>query len=296
MPELPDILVYLDCLRPRIVGRPLERVTLRNAFVLRSVTPAVDEIIGCRVVDVGRTGKRIVLHLEPAPAGERRFIVIHLMIAGRLKWRPPAKRPPGTVLAEFGFPGGTLFLTEAGRKRRASLHLVSGEAGLAAHDRGGLDVTATNVASFIARLKSENHTLKRALTDPRLIDGIGNAYADEILHAARLSPLQLTAKLTDTDAARLFDAARHTLSTWTERLRAAAGDGFPESVTAFREGFAVHGRFRQPCPACGTTVQRIRYADHETNYCPRCQTGGRLLADRALSRLLTSDWPRTLDD
>lgn len=296
MPELPDILVCLDGLRPRIVGRPLERVTLRNAFVLRSVMPTVDEVIGCRVVDVGRIGKRIVLHLEPAPAGARRFIVIHLMIAGRLEWRPPAKRPPGTVLAEFGFPDGTLFLTEAGRKRRASLHLMSREAGLAAHDRGGLDVTATNVASFIARLKSENHTLERALTDPRLIDGIDNAYADEILHAARLSPLKFTAKHTDTDAARLFDAARHTLSTRTGRLRAEAGDGFPENVTAFREGFAVHGRFRQPCPACGTAVQRIRCAEHETNCCPRCQTGGRLLADRALSRLLTSDWPRTLDD
>jgi len=292
MPELPDITVYLECLAPRVLGRPLEELVIRNPFVLRSVAPSPAEIAGARVTGLRRLGKRIVLALE----GER-FVVIHLMIAGRLRWQAAGAKPPGKItLALARFPTGTLVLTEAGSKRRASIHLVEGEAGLEPFTRGGLEVLEADAPAFAERLRSENHTLKRALTDPRLFSGIGNAYSDEILHRARLSPLALTRKLDDEAVSTLFEATRATLLDWTERLRAEAGTGFPEKVTAFREGMAVHGRYGEPCPVCGTPVQRIRYADNETNYCARCQTGGRLLADRAMSRLLREDWPRSIDE
>jgi len=267
-------------------------VRLASPFVLRSVDPPVREVEGRRVVAVRRLGKRIVLALEGGL-----FVVIHLMIAGRLRWRPPGTKTPGRIgLAAFDFPGGTLLLTEAGSKRRASLHLVRGEAALAGFDRGGLEPLETSLAGFRDRLVSESHTLKRALTDPRLFSGIGNAYSDEILHRARLSPVALTRRLDDDGIERLYGAVRAVLVEWTDRLRREAGDGFPENVTAFRDGMAVHGRCREPCPICGTPVQRIRYADNETNYCPACQTGGRLLADRGLSRLLKADWPRSLEE
>jgi formamidopyrimidine-DNA glycosylase len=292
MPELPDIAVYLDCLTPRVLGRPLERLTIRNPFVLRSVAPSPADLAGSNVTELRRLGKRIVLGVE----GER-FVVIHLMIAGRLRWRPAGDKPPGrNALAALEFPTGTLILTEAGTTRRASIHLVSGESGLAEFDRGGLEVLEADREAFAARLTSENHTLKRALTDPRLFSGIGNAYSDEILHRARLSPLALTRKLDADEIGRLFEATGTILTEWTARLRAEVGDGFPDKVTAFREGMAVHGRYRQPCPVCGSPVQRIRYAANETNYCARCQTGGRLLADRAMSRLLREDWPRSIDE
>jgi formamidopyrimidine-DNA glycosylase len=293
MPELPDITVYIECLESRVVGQLLERIEIRNPFILRTTEPPVDALAGRRVVGLRRMGKRIVIELD----GEL-FCVIHLMIAGRLRWRPVGSKPPGgkQALAAFHFPDGIVFFTEAGTKRRASLHLVAGEDGLAAFERGGLEVLDATLEAFAARLRSESHTLKRALTDPRLFSGIGNAYSDEILHRARLSPLMLTGKLTDEEVTRLFDATRSSLTEWTERLRAEAGDEFPEQVTAFRDGMAVHGRFGRPCPVCGTNVQRIRYADNETNYCARCQTGGRLLADRALSRLLKKDWPRSVDE
>lgn len=293
MPELPDITVYLEHLQSRIVGQPLEKLMIAKPFVLRSFDPPVSEVEGTVVRGVRRMGKRIVLAMD----GER-FIVIHLMIAGRLRWRTVgAKLPPkGSILATFHFPNGVLVLTEAGTTRRASMHLVRGEAGLAEFDRGGLEVLDATLAEFEARLRSENHTLKRALADPRLFSGIGNAYSDEILHRARLSPVMLTSRMGGDEIARLFEAARATLSAWTERLRTEAGRNFPEKVTAFHEGMAVHGRFGEPCPVCGTKVQRIRYASNETNYCARCQTGGRLLADRALSRLLRKDWPRSIDD
>jgi formamidopyrimidine-DNA glycosylase len=292
MPELPDIAVYLDCLAPRILGQPLERLTVRNPFVLRSVSPSPAEIAGSRVEGLRRMGKRIVLALE-----RERFVVIHLMIAGRLRWLAAGGKAPGKIaLASFDFPTGTLVLTEAGTTRRASIHLVDGEAGLQPFERGGLEVFEADREAFAGRLVSENHTLKRALTDPRLFSGIGNAYSDEILHRARLSPLALTRKLAPEEIDRLYDATRATLDDWTRRLRTQAGDGFPEKVTAFREGMAVHGRYGQPCPVCGTKVQRIRYAANETNYCARCQTGGRLLADRAMSRLLHEDWPRSIDE
>lgn len=292
MPELPDITVYLEALERRVLGEPFLAATALNPFVVRSVDPPLAMLVGRRVTGLQRLGKRIVLGIEGGP-----FLVIHLMIAGRLRWRPTAEAPVRPApLARFEFPAGILLLTEAGKKRRASIHLVPDESGLSAFDRGGLEVMDAPLAAFAARLRSENHTVKRSLTDPRLFSGIGNAYSDEILHRARLSPLALTSRLSDTEVARLHTAVRDTMRWWIARLRAETGDGFPEKVTAFREGMAVHGRFRQPCPDCGAPVQRIRYADHETNYCARCQTGNRVLADRALSRLLKEDFPRALED
>ncbi len=292
MPELPDVAAYLTALEPRVVGQRLARIRLASPFVLRSVDPPVAEAEGRRVVGLRRVGKRIVLELE----GEI-FVVIHLMIAGRLHWRPAGARPPGRVgLAAFDFPDGTLTLTEAGTRRRAAIHLARGEAALAAHDPGGLDVMRASVDEFRQALSRERHTLKRALTDPRLLDGIGNAYADEILHRARLSPVRMTDQLGDAEVERLHAGTRAVLTEWSERLCAEARAAFPEKVTAFREGMAVHGRYGQPCPMCGAPVQRIAHAENETNYCAVCQTGGRLLADRALSRLLHQDWPRTLEE
>jgi formamidopyrimidine-DNA glycosylase len=292
VPELPDVVAYLTALEPRVLGCRLARLRLASPFVLRSVDPPVADVEGRTVVGFHRLGKRIVLALE----GER-FVVIHLTIAGRLHWWSPGARPPGRVgLAALDFPEGTLILTEAGSRRRASIHLVRGEAALAAHDPGGLEVLGTDLAAFRAALVRERHTVKRALTDPRLLAGIGNAYADEILHRARLSPVRMTNQLGDAEIARLHAAARAVLGEWTERLCADARATFPEKVTAFREGMAVHGRYGRPCPACGAPVQRIVHAENETNYCPRCQTGGKLLADRALSRLLHQDWPRTLEE
>lgn len=292
MPELPDIQVYLDRLAAYVAGRVLERIRIMNAFVLRTVDPPPAALERRRVTGVSRIGKRIVLDFE----GDV-HLVIHLMIAGRLRWRPPDRKLSGRmVLAALEFGHGVLYLTEAGTTRRAMLHVVAGAEGLSQFDRGGLDVLAIDLATFERRLRSENHTLKRALTDPRLFSGIGNAYSDEILHRARLSPLALTSKLADADVARLFDAVQSTLREWTARLRAETGEGFPEKVTAFHPAMAVHGRHLQPCPVCGAPIQRIRYADNETNYCARCQTGGRRLADRALSRLLKEDWPRSLDE
>jgi formamidopyrimidine-DNA glycosylase len=292
MPELPDIAVYLDCLAPRALGQTLERLRIQNPFVLRTVAPAPAELEGARITGLRRLGKRIVFALE----GDR-FILIHLMIAGRLRWHRLGAKPPGRLaLAALEFPTGVLLLTEAGSTRRASLHLVAGEHALAEFDRGGLEVLEAHRDAFAERLAAENHTLKRALTDPRLFSGIGNAYSDEILHRARLSPLALTRKLHAGQVDRLFDATQSTLREWTARLRAEVGEGFPSKVTAFRQGMAVHGRFGEPCPDCGTAVQRIRYAANETNYCARCQTGGRLLADRALSRILREDWPRSIDE
>jgi len=274
------------------VGQRLDQVRLASPFVLRSVEPPLAVAAGRAVVGLRRLGKRIVVGLDGAL-----FLVIHLMIAGRLHWRPPGAKVSGRIgLAAFDFPVGTLLLTEAGTKRRAALYLAAGEAALAAYEPGGLEVFEASLASFCAALTCESHTVKRALTDPRLVSGIGNAYADEILHRARLSPVKLTGQLADGEVARLFEATRETLAAWIERLRREAGDGFPEGVTAFREGMAVHGRYGKPCPDCGAPVQRIVHAENETNYCARCQTGGRLLADRALSRLLRADWPRTLDE
>ncbi|HEY7140128.1 MAG TPA: DNA-formamidopyrimidine glycosylase family protein [Methylomirabilota bacterium] len=292
MPELPDVVAYLTALEPRVLGRRLERLRLASPFVLRSVDPPVSEVEGRTVVGLRRLGKRIVLALE----GEL-FVVIHLMIAGRLHWRPAGARPPGRVgLAAFDFPDGTLTLTEAGTRRRASIHLARGKAGLAAYDPGGLDVLKATTTELGQALTRERHTLKRSLTDPHLLDGIGNAYADEILHRARFSPVKMTDQLKGDELARLHAAAREVLTAWAERLSAEARLGFPEKVTAFREGMAVHGRYGQPCPDCGAPVQRIVHAENETNYCAVCQTGGRLLADRALSRLLRQDWPRTLEE
>jgi formamidopyrimidine-DNA glycosylase len=292
VPELPDITVYMDALERRTLGRTLMRVQLVSPFVLRSVDPPLASAHGKRVRAIRRIGKRIVLELE-----DDNYLVIHLMIAGRFKWHETSPRlNRRLVLAAFEFDSGTLILTEAGTKRRASLYLVRGGASLAEFDRGGLDVLSATLEAFSARLRGENHTLKRALADPRLFSGIGNAYSDEILHRARLSPIALTSRISDEQVALLFRATQSALSDWIQRLRAQAGDQFPEKVTAFREGMAVHGRFRLPCPVCGAPVQRIRYADNETNYCPMCQTGGKLLADRALSRLLKEDWPRSLDE
>ena len=292
MPELPDILLYQHALAARIEGVRLKRLRIPSPFLLRTADPPVADLAGRTVQDVRRLGKRIVLAFD-----EDYFAVLHLMIAGRLHWKLPGVRIPGrSGLAAWDFPDGSLLLTEAATKHRASLHLVRGAAALAAHDRGGLDVLSATLEQFGAALTRESHTLKRALTDPRLLDGIGNAYSDEILHAARLSPLRLTGQLTPEETDRLFRATRQTLEYWIDRLRVDAGDGFPEKVTAFREGMAVHGRFRQPCPVCGLPIQRIRYAENEVNYCATCQTGGRLLADRSLSRLLKEDWPRSLEE
>jgi formamidopyrimidine-DNA glycosylase len=292
VPELPDITLYLEALGHRILGRQLNGITLINPFLLRTATPPLASAAGRRVEQLRRVGKRIAIGLE----GEL-WLVLHLMVAGRLHWYASGSKVSGrAALARFEFDSGTLTLTEAGSKRRASLHLLAGDAELARIDPGGLDVFAADLAAFSARLTLEHHTLKRALTDPRLFSGIGNAYSDEILHRARLSPLAMTHKLADDEIARLYQAVRDTLEQWTTRLRETGGAGFPEGVTAFRPGMAVHGRYRAPCPECGTPVQRIRYADNETNYCPRCQTEGRVLADRALSRLLKDDWPKTADE
>jgi formamidopyrimidine-DNA glycosylase len=293
MPELPDIEVYLERLAPRISGQPLGGVRLGNPFLLRTAEPPLSAATGQRVVALRRLGKRIVLGLE-----EELFLVIHLMVAGRLHWKDQsgAKLPGRVGLAGFDFPTGTLILTEAGSKRRASLHVVRGAEGLAALDPGGLEVLGSDLVSFRTALGREVHTLKRSLTDPHLVAGIGGAYSDEILHRAQLSPVRLTSQLTDEEWARLHHACQEVLGEWTERLRREVGEGFPEKVTAFREGMAVHGRYGQPCPVCGSPVQRIVHADNETNYCARCQTGGKLLADRALSRLLKGDWPRTLEE
>jgi len=292
MPELPDVELYLHALRPRIVGQTLEHVRVRSPFLVRTFDPPVSEIDGREVREVSRVGKRIVWHLD-----DELFVVIHLMIAGRFRWKPRGTAIPGKLgLAAFDFSNGTLLLTEAGSRRRASLHLVRGADALAALDPGGLDVLSSSVESFSAAVTHDNHTLKRALTDPHVLDGIGNAYSDEILHAAKLSPMQLTSRLGHDALVRLHDAAIRVLTRWRDALIDEAGDAFPEKVTAFRAGMAAHGRFGKPCPVCSTPIQRIRYAANEANYCPTCQTGGRLLADRALSRLLKDDWPRSLED
>jgi formamidopyrimidine-DNA glycosylase len=292
VPELPDITVYIEALEARVLGQPLERIRVLGPSLLRSVDPPISAVAGQRVMGLRRLGKRIVIALE-----DELFVVLHLMIAGRLHWQKrgatPARR---RGQACFDFPNGTLALTEASTKKRATLHVVRGEAALAAHDPGGLEILDASLETFAAVLVRDNHTLKRALTDPRLLSGIGNAYSDEILHRARLSPVKLTRRLDADEIARLFDAARAVLLEWTDRLRAQAGEGFPEKVTAFRPEMAVHGRHREPCPDCGSPVQRIVRAESEVNYCATCQTGGKLLADRALSRLLKKDWPRSLEE
>lgn len=292
MPELPDITAYLAALESRILGQPLERIRLASPFLLRTVQPPLQDLEDRTVHKLRRIGKRIAIGVN----GDL-WLVLHLMIAGRLHWRPPSAKLAGrNSLAAFDFPDGSLVLTEAGSKRRASLHVLSGEGGLRSVDPGGVEIFDCDLNSFRAALTAENRTLKRALTDPRMVSGIGNAYSDEILHAAQLSPITLTHKLAPVEWERLFAAARSVLTFWIDRLQAEAGTGFPEKVTAFREGMAVHGRYGQPCPRCGEKVLRIRYAENETNYCARCQTDGKVLADRALSRLLGSDWPRTLEE
>jgi len=292
MPELPDISAYIDALESRIVGQPLEHIRLNSAFLLRTAQPPLASVEGRTVRELRRIGKRIVIGLD----GDL-WLALHLMIAGRLHWQAPAAKLSGRrSLAAFDFPSGSLVLTEAGTKHRASLHVLQGEESLRSIDPGGIDIFSVDLTSFRAALTAENHTLKRALTDPRLVSGIGNAYSDEILHAAQLSPIMLTQKLEPHEWERLFAASRHTIEYWVDRLGAEAKVAFPEKVTAFRKGMAVHGRYGEPCPRCGDKVLRIRYADKETNYCARCQTGGKVLADRSLSRLLGSDWPRTLDE
>jgi formamidopyrimidine-DNA glycosylase len=292
MPELPDIAAYISALEARIVGQPVEHVRLASPFLLRTIDPPLSDVEGRNVRELRSIGKRIAVGVEG-----NLWLVLHLMIAGRLHWRAVGAKLAGRQnLAAFDFPNGSLVLTEAGSKRRASLYVFSGEEGLHSIDPGGIDVLASDLAAFQAALTVENRTLKRALTDPRMVSGIGNAYSDEILHAAQLSPITLTQKLKAEEWERLFSATRDTLTLWINRLQAEAADAFPEKVTAFRKGMSAHGRYGEPCPRCGEKIQRIRYADNETNYCPRCQTGGKLLADRSLSRLLGSDWPRTLDE
>jgi formamidopyrimidine-DNA glycosylase len=291
MPELPDIAAYIEALEHRILEQPIQDIRLSSPFLLRSVAPPIDEAIGKRVINLRRLGKRIVFGLE-----DDIFLIFHLMIAGRFHWKDRQPKPNRQTLAIFSFPAGTLVLTEAGSKKRASLHLVRGESALAVHDPKGIEVLEADLDGFRAALTRENHTLKRALTDPHLFSGIGNAYSDEILHAARLSPLQLTKKLDESEIQALYDATQRTLRFWLEKLRGEARHAFPEKVTAFREDMAVHGRYGRPCPECGSPIQRIVYAENEANYCPTCQTGGRLLADRILSRLLKEDWPRTLEE
>lgn len=292
MPELPDIELYLHSLWPRLVGQRLERIRLASPFLVRSFAPPIETAQGCVVTGLRRLGKRIVWVLD-----EELFLVFHLMIAGRFKWRPAGATIPGRLgLAAFDLAAATILLTEAGARRQASLHLLRGEDALASHDPGGLEVLQSTLEEFGAALSSENHTLKRALTDPTLLSGIGNAFSDEILHAAQLSPLKLTSHLTEGEIARLHEATLAVLVSWRDRLIAEAGEEFPEKVTAFRPGMAAHGRFGQACPRCGTPIQRIKYASNEANYCPTCQTGGKLLADRSLSRLLKDDWPRTLEE
>ncbi len=292
VPELPDIEIYIEALEPRILGQPLEHVRIAHPFLLRTAEPPVADAEGRRVAQIQRMGKRIAIGLE-----DEFWLVLHLMIAGRLHWKKAgAKLAAKRDLAAFDFPSGSLVLTEAGTKKRASLHLIKGQAALDALNPGGLEVLQSDLSTFAQTLTMRNHTLKRALTDPRLFSGIGNAYSDEILHRARLSPVALTQKLALDEIERLYQATLSALGEWTEKLKQETGNDFPQHVTAFREGMAVHGRFGEPCPDCGTKIQRIRYASNETNYCPRCQTGGRLLADRALSRLLKKDWPRTIEE
>ncbi|HZR22443.1 MAG TPA: DNA-formamidopyrimidine glycosylase family protein [Vicinamibacterales bacterium] len=294
MPELPDVVVYLEALQRHVVGQPLRRLNLLSPFVLRSYDPPIDAITGQTIRDVRRIGKRIVLVFD-----DDLFLVIHLMIAGRLRWREPKQKVgmgPKLILASFEFPNGTLFFTEASSKKRASLQLVRGEPALRALDPGGIEPLEASLDAFHDALTRENHTLKRALTDPHLFSGIGNAYSDEILHAAKLSPMKLSRSLSDEEFLRLYEATRAQLLLWTDRVRASTEGGFPEKVTAFRDDMAAHGKYKQPCPVCGSPIQRIVYAENECNYCARCQTGGRLLADRSLSRLLKDDWPRSIDD
>jgi len=292
VPELPDVTVYIEALERHVGGRVLNEIRLFSPFLLRTVEPPIDAVKGRTVTDLRRIGKRIAIGFD---GGE--WLVLHLMIAGRLRWREPDAKPPGKIgLAAFDFDHGTLLLTEAGSKRRASLHVVAHEAGLAALDPGGLEPLEIDATAFTEKLRAGNHTLKRALTDPKAFSGIGNAYSDEILHRARLSPIAMTGKLTDDEIETLFEAVQSTLKDWVQILRDDVGQGFPEKVTAFRDEMAVHGKFGKPCPVCATPVQRIRYASNETNYCPKCQTEGRILADRSLSRLLKKDWPRSIDE
>ena len=292
MPEYPDLTVYLQALEPRVLGRPLKQVRLGSPFVLRSVEPPLSSVNGKKVIGLSRLGKRLIFALE-----QQLYLVVHLMIAGRLQWKPASAKLPGRVgLAAFDFDAGTLILTEVSTRKRASLHLVQGEHSLKAFDRGGLEVFALHLDQFAERLRSENHTLKRSLTDPRLFAAIGNAYSDEILHRAKLSPVKLTRAMTGEEIARLFEATRFVLTDWAKRLKDEIGDAWPEKVTAFRPEMAVHGRYKLPCPVCGSPVQHLVFADNETNYCPTCQTNGKLLADRSLSRLLKEDWPKTLEE
>ncbi|MEP6832758.1 MAG: DNA-formamidopyrimidine glycosylase family protein [Gemmatimonas sp.] len=292
MPELPDVVVYIEALSARIVGQPIEAIRLLSPFILRTVEPPIGAFVGHEVESIARLGKRIVFHVTDVG-----YLVIHLMIAGRFRWLAKGKKPPGRIaLAAFDFPNGTLVLTEAGTQRRASLHAVANASELGNFDRGGIEPLEISLTEFNERLRLENHTLKRTLTDPRLFSGIGNAYSDEILHRARLSPLQLSSRVTDEQGQRLYEATRAILTEWTDKLRAETADGFPEHVTAFRDGMAAHGRYGLPCPVCGSPIQRIRYATNETNYCVTCQTNGKLLADRAMSRLLKGDWPKSLDE
>ena len=291
MPELPDVVVYMEALRERIIGHTLKRILVRGPFLLRSIAPPLESLYGKRVREVRRLGKQIVIGFE-----EDLWLALHLMIAGRLHWRASAAKPGAKALATFDFDSGVLTLTEAGTQHRASLRLAAGEEGLRALDAGGIEVLEADLDAFAAALTSANHTLKRALTDPRLFSGIGNAYSDEILHSAGLSPVAMTQRLTPASIRKLYNATRDVLQDWVDRLRAEAGGEFPKKVTAFREEMAAHGKYGEPCPRCGSKIQRIRYASNETNYCAQCQTGGKLLADRALSRLLRADWPRTLEE